>query len=57
MALYFECRINEKSTPSDCFFSDFVHWVCIVQSDILCIVKKKLIKNENSVMYVHRLVE
>jgi len=22
MALYFECR-----TPSDCFFSDFTHWV------------------------------
>jgi len=27
MALYFECRINKKRTPSDCFFSDFAHWV------------------------------
>jgi len=24
--LYFEYWINKKSTPSDCFFSDFAHW-------------------------------
>jgi len=22
----FECRINKKRTPSDCFFGDFAHW-------------------------------
>jgi len=26
MALYFECRMNKKHTPSDCFFGDFSHW-------------------------------
>jgi len=27
MALYFECRIKKKCTPSECFFGDFSHWV------------------------------
>jgi len=26
LTTYFECRINKKSTPSDCFFDDFAHW-------------------------------
>jgi len=26
MGLYFECRINENRTPSDCFFGDFAHY-------------------------------
>jgi len=26
IALYFECQINKKYTPSDCFFGDFSHW-------------------------------
>jgi len=28
IALYFECRINKKASPSDCFFADFAHWDC-----------------------------
>jgi len=27
MALYFECLINKKRTPSLPFFGDFAHWV------------------------------
>jgi len=30
MALYFECRINKKRTPSDCFFGDFAQWASSV---------------------------
>jgi len=25
MTLYFECRINKKHTPSNCF-ANFAHW-------------------------------
>jgi len=31
MALYFECRINKKRTPSDCFF----WWFCPLGDHIL----------------------